>query len=1618
MSVSKTRFVFLLILLLLCSIAGLFACNKQDDATVLSVSVNFPDIVTVGEQFPEDTKAVVVFSNGNRSILSLSQVQISGLDVNREGVQEITVTYGGVSYTGKVNFVRYFNVRYVVDGEGGTLSGELDQTGIRGESLSIVKAIPYEGYEFDSWSDGYPTSIRYDDKAVENVTYTAKFKRTTYQISFYRFDYATRSFVDPEIQIVDYGASLTVPELQQNEIGGYSFLGYVTGQSQAGLKQQAAIGNNVIKQGAQLSPKDNARYYPVYVPRTYVARYYDVTTGRQLLNVRDIQYDKAVNVYQKCVELVESSLGLYPDYYDISFSATSGDSVSAIDEMHQTIVSKGDIRIDINYEFVKVKVRYLDNGVVIAETNESNSPRYADSIDVFDYIRVLLGLDADYSQTGYTDLRWENDGQIYSSDPSSQDAVREYMIGTVGVVDFHLQKTLRKFDLTFVDTSDESTQVIQLDYQTDIAPNMVSAPVHSDRDDLLFRGWYADAECTTEFNPRVKISDDVTVYAAWYVAVTLYFENCSMEYKYVASDYKVIAKDRLTVYVYLYDDLLGESGRYEFFVPESDRTDTMLACYCDQLLPTRQKYEFLKWNADKQLTTPYDFESAISTGTSLYSELIVERFNLYVDLTIGTLYVGCGNSAHTQYTSETVYTSPEGGKVIFNRCAACQRLVLVTNEYGKADLSSGWVHFKVPRSMSGNSAADSVKFTYYEEFGYEQSLLRLGPSTSNINSNTRLTTLPTSTVEVDGATCSVYEVSRTLSDEDINAANNNTALLTVLTKRRTLTVNLSGSNNTSAFTVDGAEPEEDKLVSSSATQQTLTTYYGQSVTLSLTPKKGYKFTAVTVRENINNYSTQNETYKQFDDPEAMLTIDLGGLTKNYIITVYTEKVYYTITAIATGKGDIQAKKIENDEVSTIDDESTVMGYSDEKGYAFAISQEGNNAGDVIAAIKLDGEYIYTSARGEIKTAANYAYVKKLNWIFATQDLKNYLKGDIILTNVDKNMTLEIIYAKASVKLSISMDLTKGSYSGFVLNGETQRIKLGENIEVSKVDYAATLGLTVTAIDGYMVEKVRINDVDYDVSKKSFSDFPAYLTEDNVIVITFTEQVYTIDVSVSAGGSVRLYYGGVQKVLPFQYKYGDTTDIRLDFIADDAAGKVIGSLAMNDNDYDQYFEEKFASIDIPARTKGSLNNYADYYLNATFVNRKQTITVRLSRTDGLKDIGYASVNGEEIRITEGNSVEAKIKVQYGQNTSFKTFFTSGAYDGGIYATRFAKYTGAEPSPREDFVLTDADEIAERFSSNEYKLNNVRDDIIIELSVDLARYTLTYASIENLDVVILDAKNVIIPSGSSLLYGTPFRIRITPSAEYDLRTATLAHEKVPDEAVSSFTRTQNDDTGIIESILSDDWRIIDTTTLVVTAQLATFDFSYENHKIYDEVIGRITDMSQQGVATATFDTRQTAGNLLRFKVTLESNYLNKYNISVVVNKGEEGEYTLTPETTGENEGYYVLAITRNTKVDVNYNPINIIITTEIHGMPTGCHVQINTTNYNADTIKPDTKLSLAMTDVTVIIKVDNEMVKEVRVVIVSGDAQDTLKFTGVSGNKYVSHDLLKSVTDNVSISIYFF
>lgn len=80
-----------------------------------------------------------------------------------------------------------YTLSYIA-GDGGSISGKSIQTVKSGKNASTVTAVPNEGYEFVSWSDGVETAERTDKNVSADLTVTAEFKQRetvqTYTITY------------------------------------------------------------------------------------------------------------------------------------------------------------------------------------------------------------------------------------------------------------------------------------------------------------------------------------------------------------------------------------------------------------------------------------------------------------------------------------------------------------------------------------------------------------------------------------------------------------------------------------------------------------------------------------------------------------------------------------------------------------------------------------------------------------------------------------------------------------------------------------------------------------------------------------------------------------------------------------------------------------------------------------------------------------------------------------------------------------------------------------------------------------------------------------------------------------------------------------------------------------------------------------------------------------------------------------------------------------------------------------------------------------------------------------------------------------------------------------------
>ncbi len=116
-------------------------------------------------------------------------------------------------------------------GEGGSISGNPEQTLKAWSTTEEVEAVPSEGYRFDRWDDG-GTSARRSDTALQRVTYTAVFVRDSYKVTVSAGEGGSVSPAGETVAKAGEPLTLTATPAE-----GYTFAGWYSGDTLLSAEQ-------------------------------------------------------------------------------------------------------------------------------------------------------------------------------------------------------------------------------------------------------------------------------------------------------------------------------------------------------------------------------------------------------------------------------------------------------------------------------------------------------------------------------------------------------------------------------------------------------------------------------------------------------------------------------------------------------------------------------------------------------------------------------------------------------------------------------------------------------------------------------------------------------------------------------------------------------------------------------------------------------------------------------------------------------------------------------------------------------------------------------------------------------------------------------------------------------------------------------------------------------------------------------------------------------------------------------------------------------------------------------------------------------------------------------------
>ncbi len=169
---------------------------------------------------PSRTFVIVSYSDGATAEVALTDMIYTGLYLDREGGNDVSLSYGGFEQVVPITVRSVDCVLKYQPSTGGRIDGETSQNISIGNDGNQVIARPDVGYVFKNWSDDNPNPERKDMKVSSTQTFIANFEKAKYIVVFrYPDGTATKE------QLVTYNERPTqIPSASDREMQVYGYV--------------------------------------------------------------------------------------------------------------------------------------------------------------------------------------------------------------------------------------------------------------------------------------------------------------------------------------------------------------------------------------------------------------------------------------------------------------------------------------------------------------------------------------------------------------------------------------------------------------------------------------------------------------------------------------------------------------------------------------------------------------------------------------------------------------------------------------------------------------------------------------------------------------------------------------------------------------------------------------------------------------------------------------------------------------------------------------------------------------------------------------------------------------------------------------------------------------------------------------------------------------------------------------------------------------------------------------------------------------------------------------------------------------------------------------------------
>jgi uncharacterized repeat protein (TIGR02543 family) len=520
----------------------------------------------------------------------------------------------------------------VTGGKATDAAGKAITSALEGTKVTVTADAPAEGKTFKAWevTEG---DVQLADASAASTTFVVGSKdvkvTATYAAASCSVSFDTHGGSDVAAQTVEYGATASQPAAPTRE--GYTFAGWYADEACT----QAFDFSKPIKQDAKVYAKWAGTVTVVF----------DAAGGEAV---------------EAAIIDEGTSLGSLPTPmrtgYVFNGWYNGNDRVTGSTKFSSSVV------LTAHWKPLSMTVRFMDGYSALG-------------MSLVDYGSALARPD-DPAKTGCSFAGWY-------TDPSFQN-IYDFSKPVQGSFDLFAKYSADTHTVSF----DAGEGVIVASQAVEYG-NVASQPADPVREGYAFKGWYADAACTTPFDFEAAITGDTTVYAKWAKLVTVTFDAAGgtavdsltleagealgglpittrADYIFVGwyagatkvnawatfdADAVLTAKWDQNVYVAQYFD---EDGQTLLDIDSVTEGGTF-----SNPTPVREGYTFVSWYVDEACTQEYDFATPAHADVNLYAKWEVKR-NLVTFDTQGGGAINIRQVAYGDTIVEPDYPEREG----------------------------------------------------------------------------------------------------------------------------------------------------------------------------------------------------------------------------------------------------------------------------------------------------------------------------------------------------------------------------------------------------------------------------------------------------------------------------------------------------------------------------------------------------------------------------------------------------------------------------------------------------------------------------------------------------------------------------------------------------------------------------------------------------------------------------------------------------------------------------------------------------------------------------------------------------------------------------------------------